>query len=289
MTIDFDSPQRVDVTMMMLGDSISHGSTGDWTWRYRFWQHLHANNVAVDFVGPKKTLDTVATAQMGDEDFEYADAEFDRDHACQWGLPYVKAKDDIQHLVAEFDPDYVLVLLGINDLVWFDIQPAEFEVNLREFIANARVGGPRVGLILGTILDTNRAHEDIDFCRRVHSCNEIIRSVSAELTTVRSPIEAADTMREFFAPDHTWDGVHPNPRGELRVAAAFADVLAKRFGVGSVYPRPYADVEDVSAHHKQDAKPAVHLEAAHGGLRAILDPAANPELQRRIGKNGDYR
>ncbi|GAA2038800.1 GDSL-type esterase/lipase family protein [Catenulispora yoronensis] len=274
-TSDFDNPDLVTVTMMMVGDSISHGSTGDYTWRYRFWRHLRDMAVAVDFVGPKKTLDTVATGRMGDEDFTYADPEFDRDHACQWGLMYAAAKDEIAELVSTHDPDFVLVLLGINDIVWRGVGPEEFEADLRAFIANARAARRDVRLIIGTVLDTNRAHEELDFGRRVFRCNEVIRNVCAELDTLRSPIAVADSSREFFAPDHTWDGTHPNARGELRVAAAFADMLALRFAVGRPYPRPLPAVADVDGELKRHAQADIHLTAPVGGLYRQAEPTAD--------------
>ncbi|SEL78610.1 GDSL-type esterase/lipase family protein [Streptacidiphilus jiangxiensis] len=265
-TMDLDNPDTVDVTLMMVGDSISHGSTGDFTWRYRFWKHLRTQGIEVDFLGPKKTLDTVATGQMGDEDFEYADPEFDRDHACQWGLTYANAQKEIGDLVSSYRPDYLLVLLGINDIVWNDVKPDEFEANLRAFIDHTRAARPDSNMIIGTVLDTNRAHDEVDFSRRVFQCNEVIRNVCAELSTEESPIAVADSCREFFAPDHTWDGVHPNGRGELRIAAAFADMLALRFGLGQPYARPLPHVEDINAEFKRNAKAEMHFEAPMGGL-----------------------
>ncbi|MEV6106485.1 GDSL-type esterase/lipase family protein [Streptomyces sp. NPDC051940] len=256
---------------MVVGDSISHGSTGDYTWRYRFWRHLREQRVAVDFVGPKKSLDTVATHTMGDEDLRYADPGFDRDHACQWGLTYADAKNEIADLVLTYRPDYVLVLLGIDDIVWNDTRPPGFEANLREFLTAARRGRTDVRLVIGTILDTNRAHEDVGFARRVFQCNEVIRDVCSELDDETSPVAVADTCREFFAPDHTWDGTHPNPRGELRVAAAFADMLALRFGVGRAFRRPLPDVGDVAAELKRDAVPELRLERSKGGWYSIRE------------------
>ena len=38
--------------IMIVGDSISHGHEGDWTWRYRIWQWFRRECVPAAFVGP---------------------------------------------------------------------------------------------------------------------------------------------------------------------------------------------------------------------------------------------
>ncbi|MER0443568.1 GDSL-type esterase/lipase family protein [Streptomyces sp. Edi4] len=255
---DYDNPDAVDVSLMIVGDSISHGSSGDWTWRFRLWKHLEENRVRVDFVGPFKTLDNIRTEETGDGDNTYADTRFDRDHAAKWGQPYIVAKTTIQEYVATYRPDFVLVLLGINDLVWYDVTPEQFEANLREFIANARAGHHAVRLVLGTILETVRATQDFDLSKRVSKCNDRLRAVATELRRPLSPIEVADTAAEFTASDHTWDDTHPNPDGELRIAAAFADVLSQRFQIGAMYPRPYPVLDSIP----MERKAAVHVDTA---------------------------
>jgi hypothetical protein len=40
------------ISVMVVGDSISQGGEGDWTWRYRLWEWLKSQEVMVDFVGP---------------------------------------------------------------------------------------------------------------------------------------------------------------------------------------------------------------------------------------------
>ncbi len=238
------------VNIMIVGDSISHGSSGDWTWRYRLWNHLREQDVDLDLVGPKATLDNIRTAEVGDDDDTYADPEFDRDHDAQWGRPYVTEKDEIEAKTREHDPAYLLVLLGINDLFWFDVQPAQFEANLREFIANARRGRPGLGIAMGTVLQCQKAVDEPEFAARVDASNARLRAVAAELDTAAEPVVVAETAAEFVAPEHTWDGTHPNPNGEIRIAAAFADALAVHFGIGAPYPRPYPDVPPVTPQAK---------------------------------------
>ncbi|MFD7733965.1 GDSL-type esterase/lipase family protein [Kitasatospora phosalacinea] len=269
--VDYDTPELVEVSLMIVGDSISHGSSGDWTWRYRLWKHLRACGVEVDFVGPYKTLDNIRTEENGDGDDTYADAAFDKDHAAKWGQPYVVAKTLVREQVATHRPDFVLVLLGINDIVWYDATPEVLEAHLREFIANARAGHHAVRLVLGTVLETARATDDFAFAKRVSKCNDRIRAVAAELRRPLSPIEVADTAVEFTAAEHTWDDTHPNPNGEIRIAAAFADVLAHRFHIGTPFPRPYPVLDNI----RPEAKAPLHIDTAHdAGITAPGTPAA---------------
>ena len=67
---------------MVVGDSISHGSAGDYTWRYRLWKHLTGNGVAVDFVGPRRGLFDSVRSPSGEviDTNTYADRAFDSDH-----------------------------------------------------------------------------------------------------------------------------------------------------------------------------------------------------------------
>lgn len=45
-------PRQDGIKVMIVGNSISQGFEGDWTWRYRIWEWFQSEGVAVDFVGP---------------------------------------------------------------------------------------------------------------------------------------------------------------------------------------------------------------------------------------------
>ncbi|WP_106317958.1 fibronectin type III domain-containing protein [Actinoplanes italicus] len=224
--------------IMVVGDSISQGSSGDWTWRYRLAKHLAAGAVTADFVGPRNDLYNVMTTADGDWDRTYADPAFDQDHNAVWGRPLAYELHDIGGKVSQHQPDYLLVLLGINDIGFFARTPAQVEADLRGFIANARAAKPDVRFVLGKLLPTTRAADDPAFAATVADYNARLVAAAGVLTTTQSSIVVADTAAGFVAADHTWDGTHPNARGELRIAAAFADALSAGFGVGTPYPRP---------------------------------------------------
>ncbi|MGW7139328.1 hypothetical protein [Streptomyces xanthophaeus] len=86
---------------------------------------------------------------------------------------------------------------------------------------------------------------------------------------------------EFDAKLHTWDDTHPNPNGEERIAAAFADVLAQRFQIGAKYPRPYPELENI----RTELKVAVHVDTAqdaglgNGQSQTATLPGRDSDLQ----------
>jgi hypothetical protein len=66
---EISSPRLVAETtstrIMVVGDSISQGSAGDFTWRYRLDRHLAGAGAAVDFVGPRSDLYDNVGGQQG--------------------------------------------------------------------------------------------------------------------------------------------------------------------------------------------------------------------------------
>ena len=98
----------------------------------------------------------------------------------------------------------------------------------------------------------------------------------SDLSNLQSTIDTAFDDRANVSPTTTGrvreavnEALSLLDRGELRVAAAFADALARRFDIGKPYPRPFPEVSDVPARFKTEAAAALHLEAARGGIRAI--------------------
>jgi lysophospholipase L1-like esterase len=223
------------VRVMIVGDSISQGSAGDFTWRYRLWKHLAPRVSGLDFVGPRTDLfDNVANLQGSQA---YVDPAFDQDHNAIWGRTLAAAADTIEDQTAAYTPDVMLVLLGINDLV-FLTSPADTETVLRRFIANARVGQPGVKLLLGRIPPKRGGAS----ASQIADYNSRLATVAAQLSTAASPIAVANTDGGYDPAVDTWDGTHPNATGEQKIAAGFADRLASAFALGAAYPRPLPQV-----------------------------------------------
>ncbi len=219
--------------VMFVGDSISQGSAGDFTWRYRLYEKLSATAPgSFDFVGPQTDLYNNVTNQHGST--AYANSAFDRAHNAFWGRRLSDEKVAIAGKVAASDADVLLVMLGINDLVQGST-PSQVAQEMRGFIANARSANPGVDFVIGHTLSRYDIWKGIpESVENTKQLNILYNQVAADLNTSGSRVVIATPDVGWYPEYYTWDGTHPNSTGEIRIAAAFADALAG-LGIGSPY------------------------------------------------------
>ena len=222
--------------IMIVGDSMTQGSSGDYTWQYWLYKHLLADGVRPRMVGPYGWLLNNVTSTQ--HDHSYADPRFGHANDATWGMALFREKDVIGRKVATYRPDYLLVLLGLNDLFWYGFGQSVMARNLASFIAAARASRPHIRIVFG-LIPPDIHQRNPAFAASVASYNQTIASTAARLSTRKSPIAVAHDGAGVRVAADLWDGTHPNANGEVRFAAGFADVLARRFHLGHVYPKPY--------------------------------------------------
>ncbi|MGW5880199.1 GDSL-type esterase/lipase family protein [Nocardiopsis terrae] len=241
---------RTQVRVMLAGDSMTHGSDGDRTWRFHLWNHLQPHVEGLDFVGPftsPATPEQIIPPELtggepddGDPDeVDYRDPDFDQDHNARWGRTLADAVTTIEDDVRTHRPDVLCAMIGLNDLL-FPISAEEMEQLLRDYVGGAREANPEIRILLAHALPIARADEDEGFALRVYAYNEMLRTVAEDMSTERSPVVSFDLGRaeDWSVASDTYDGTHPTDSGELKIAAGFADALSREFGLGPAYPRP---------------------------------------------------
>jgi len=224
------SAEAAPVRVMLLGDSVTMGSSGDWTWRYRLWRHLERNGADVDLVGPSTDL-----YRVGDGPAAYADRTFDRDHAAAWGRWAAHTAALVGGLVSDHRPDVLVVNLGINDLM-YDTEAWVLEHRLADLVREAQAADPDLAVVLGEVTQTWLAEAGPP----ARALNRALPSLAGRLTTETSAVVVAEVAAGYTR-SHTYDDTHPTAAGEVRIAAAVADSLAE-LGVGVAYPRPLGAV-----------------------------------------------
>jgi hypothetical protein len=220
---------------MLVGDSMTVGSSGDYTWRYRMWQHLRTLGEPFTIVGPRSTLHDKATDTPSS--YDYADPAFPeraRRHLAGWGEGWLHMAPLIADEVRRHRPDILLVSLGLIDLGFYTTAE-QTEANLRRFIDEARSANPEIATVLLPVIANTRADLDPDFADQCDELNTRMAKAVADLDTPASPLLLASRPAGYDILLDTYDGTHPNASGEHRLAAAFADAMYQAWDMGAPY------------------------------------------------------
>ncbi|MEU9405419.1 GDSL-type esterase/lipase family protein [Streptomyces sp. NPDC048281] len=218
---------------MPVGDSMTIGSAGEHTWRYRMWQHLCATyGGPFTLVGPRETLyDKLADAPTS---YAYADPGFPRGHLAGWGEGWLHMAPLVGEAVRSCRADVLLVSLGLIDLGFYT-NAEQTTANARAFVAAAREANARIHLVLLPVIPNIRATTDEPFAEQVTLFNELLAKTAADLDEPRSPVLMAAPPESYDIHTDTYDGTHPNADGEHRIAGAFAEAMRQGWDLGEEY------------------------------------------------------
>ena len=228
---------------MVVGDSISQGLEGDYTWRYRLKERLAATATDVDFVGPwsgttriPSHYSTSSQPAVHDGAYRPGISFTDSQNLAQWGWQMAQAKWDIASNVATYQPDYLLVELGFNDLGWFVSGPQGTADSLREFITNARAAKPDVRILVANVVHRSPLGDsNPDLPQKITDYNGLLPALVSSVSTSQSPVALVDLDGAYDYTTDSYDDLHPNVRGEYVIARAFANALANRFSLGAAW------------------------------------------------------
>ncbi|WEH43762.1 GDSL-type esterase/lipase family protein [Streptomyces sp. AM 2-1-1] len=226
---------------LFVGDSMTVGRTGDFTWRHRMWQHLEATlgEGAYAIVGPRTGLyDAEADAPVSTA---YADPSFPapaRRHLAGWGEGWLHMAPVIGEAVTASRADVLLVSLGLIDLGFYT-DSEQTAANARAFITAARAANPGIRAVLLPVIPNVRAESDAPFAAACALFNTLLAKAVADLSVPGSPVLLASHPTGYDIHADTYDGTHPGPSGEHKLAAAFADAMHQAWSLGGRYaPAP---------------------------------------------------
>ncbi|GAM87007.1 hypothetical protein ANO11243_050280 [Dothideomycetidae sp. 11243] len=251
---DSDSQHgKQTIKLMIAGDSMTTGSEGDHTWRYRLWDWLRMTpGVQVEMVGPFTGTQAPQPA-IGPQPPRFIDEPEDdngpdltgayaRDthpdwpqqsrHFSQWGYRAAQCKDDICDQVATYQPDYLLVALGFNDMGWCVSDATGTLESMRGLVDNARRGKKDVKIVLATVPHRTFLRDELILW--TDDYNMRIRELVDSLTSADSQIKLAEFQHHYGCNRYLcpagYDGLHPNALGEYQIAKAFS-VALQEFGL----------------------------------------------------------
>ncbi|MBQ1009933.1 hypothetical protein KBX53_02995 [Micromonospora sp. M51] len=244
------------VRVMVVGDSMSQGDEGDWTWRYRLSEWFREQGVDAEFVGPYKgtvparapgrkppTLQgqlpepETESTRIGGEYDKRAETFDDDEHFAMWGQQAAVAKSLIQYQVQQQKPDLILLGLGFNDLGWSVTNPKDTVDSMKVLVDRARDANPNIKLAIANVPQRTLLGGNEQLPDKTNDYNSRLAQAIPTWNTNQSPVKLVK-WRENYDCEPTscpagYDGLHPNATGEYQIARAFTETLHNDFGYGT--------------------------------------------------------
>ena len=218
-------------SILPLGDSITHAEINRASYRYFLWKKLIDAGVKFDFVGSMNTqLDTYSKGETPQPD--YQGQIFDKDHEGHfaWEVNHIwggrnpnnnTGSGSLGDWMQNYDFDIALVHLGTNDaFVGQDNNQTIFE--LKAIVEKLREDNPNVVTLLARVIPTSKGERE---AASVEQLANLIPTIIDEINTEESPVILVDMFEGFDTNELTYDGVHPNEKGEMLMADRWFDAI----------------------------------------------------------------
>ncbi|MEG9227625.1 GDSL-type esterase/lipase family protein [Aeromicrobium sp. Sec7.5] len=220
--------------ILITGDSITQGSSGDYTWRYRLWNKLAGTAPGnVEFVGTRTDLFDIVNNVHGSQ--HYAAPFSAKAHSARWGDSYTQELGQIGGQVTSTNANVLVVALGSNDLAYLT-SPSETIANLTTYVNQARAAKPGIDIVVAEVVNRwNPWTQTHQITNETNQYAALLQTYAAQTNTAAERVVIASTRNGWDAQAHTWDGTHPNPTGEALIAQRISEGLAQ-LGIGTIGP-----------------------------------------------------
>jgi lysophospholipase L1-like esterase len=205
-----EAAQLPEITYILpLGDSITESNGSHNSYRRALWHLLQENDYAVDFVG----------SQTAHHEGSAPNQDFDMDHEGHWGWRVDEILAQLPGWLEGYTPDVVLMHVGTND-IFQNRSIDETLSDMTEIVEALRDDNPEVTLLVAQVIPHNRSDRPA-----LEDFNQAVMGWIETISTPESPAILVDQYTGFDPAQDTFDGVHPNPAGEKKMAQHWYEAL----------------------------------------------------------------
>ena len=195
---------------MPLGDSITESIVGLNSYRFWLYNMLINAGLNIDFVGNRSGVFGGFPSNRN----------FDTDHQAVTGIRADEVIPQLASIAGANDPDIVLLFLGTNDILEF--QDVNSTLNdLSRIIDILREQNPLVKVLIAQITPTSRPQ-----AQSIAILSQRIAQLANQKNQRISPVVAVDQFNGFSVALDTYDGLHPNTSGDIKIAGNFFNSIA---------------------------------------------------------------
>ena len=221
------------IKILVLGDSITQAESNRASYRYPLWKKLVDAGLDFDFVGSMNRQFGQYNPGPPPHD-DYRGLKFDPDHEGHfaWTADEIirgrnfdngSGAGRLQDWLSKYDVDIVMIHLGTNDAFMQQNNQSTGE-ELKDIVTLLREDNSKVIILLARLIPTTRAAKDT---KAVVSLNETIVKLSRSLGTSESPVILVDQFAGFDGEADLYDKVHPNAKGEEKMAEKWFDAIQR--------------------------------------------------------------
>lgn len=210
------------IKILPLGDSITCASKYKVSYRYPLWKHFVDAGKEVEFVGSQKlegNYGRIAWPKYKGLTFppvNEAHAGWRTDQILE-GLP--DGTKGLSTWLSGYQVDIALIHLGTNDLYQRQT-PESTRDELEQIIIQLRNHNPHIKVLLASLLPMGKG------ATHVPQLNQLIIQLVSKLNQDDSPVVNVDMYSGFsIDSDLQKDKIHPNVRGEEKMAKRWFDAL----------------------------------------------------------------
>lgn len=213
------------VKIMPIGDSITQANQGHDSYRYALWNKLQANGYTnIDFVG------SLTNPFRGTYKHNTG---WDKNHEGHWGWRADQILNRMGTWANKFKPDIALIHLGTNDM--YQSQSVSSTISeLSKIIDRLRSANSKVTILLAKIIPSRNSAKN----SRIKNLNAAIPGLASSKNTNASRVVVVDQYSGFNASSDNYDGTHPSPSGEAKMANkwfnAMKPFLSKSFNKSEI-------------------------------------------------------
>lgn len=248
------APGAQELRVMLVGDSLTHGTGGSTTYRYWLWREFEDQGVPVTFVGPRTDLNRGG----GEDHYNRLDHGFETNHAAQFGSDFHYHLRRVDELMEEYRPDVVVLQLGFNDAAVHSARRIAHDTT--RYLRRVFAHDPATRVVLGEIIPTTDPRISGRRNERTVAANRLVRRRWESDPRVAIN-ELRTARRHAWAPlGHTYDHKHPNATGETLMAHRMAQGLAEL----GIFTR------QVRVYHRTPWRPTVAPEVLVDGRRVTV-------------------
>lgn len=143
-------------------------------------------------------------------------SDFDLDHEGHYGWRADQLADSLPSWLKFYTPDIVLLHIGTNDMAYKKTIASTVEA-IGQIMGILQEAKPNVVQLLALIIP--------NCCYGVDSLNMALPSLVQRFSKKASPIIIVDQYSGFSVENDLYDGAHPNPDGELKIARKWYNAL----------------------------------------------------------------